>query len=109
MLFNLKASRGSGIGEGSPVPSVSVDSLASDRKFDYVKFDVEGAETKALSGAAKTILRDKPKMRIAAYHRSEDYFEIPLKVLEIRKDYRLYMRRLPSVPAWDTDFIFINE
>ncbi len=107
VLFNKKASRGSGIGEGSPIPSVSVDSLTESSSFDYIKFDVEGAELSALSGAEKTIQRDKPKMRIAAYHKSEDYFTIPLKVIEYRPDYKIYMRHLPSVPAWDTDFLFL--
>lgn len=106
VLFNTKASRGSTVGVGSPIPSVSVDSLALDKRFDYIKFDVEGAELSALVGAEKTILRDKPKMRIAAYHKSEDYFTIPLKVMEYRPDYKIYMRHLPSVPAWDTDFLF---
>lgn len=107
VLFNKKASRGSGIGEGAPIPSVSVDYIAAQKKFDYIKFDVEGAELSALSGAQKTIQRDKPKMRIAAYHKSEDYFTIPLKVMKLRPDYKLYMRHLPSVPAWDTDFLFL--
>lgn len=107
VLFNKKSSRGSGIGDGSPIPSVSVDSLSENTSFDYIKFDVEGAELSALSGAENTIKRDKPKMRIAAYHKSEDYFTIPLKVLKLNPDYKLYMRHLPSVPAWDTDFLFM--
>ena len=107
VLFNTKASRGSTLGEGSPIPSVSVDSLAESGSFDYIKFDVEGAELLAILGAEKTILRDKPKMRIAAYHKSEDYFTLPLAVHKIRPDYKIYMRHLPSVPAWDTDFLFI--
>ncbi len=105
--FAKKASRGSTIGVGEEIPAVSVDSIAENKSFDYIKFDVEGAELSALVGAKKIIKRDKPKMRIAAYHKSADYFLLPLKVLEYRNDYKIYMRHLPSVPAWDTDFYFI--
>ncbi len=105
--FAKKASRGSTIGVGEDISAVSVDSIAESKPFDYIKFDVEGAEYSALVGAEKTIKRDKPKMRIAAYHKSADYFLLPLKVLEYRDDYKIYMRHLPSVPAWDTDLYFV--
>lgn len=107
LSFAKKASRGSSVGEGVLVDAVSVDSICRDKCFDYIKFDVEGAEFSAVCGAAKTILRDRPRMRIAAYHKSEDYFKLPLKVAEIRPDYKIYMRHLPAVPAWDTDFLFL--
>ncbi len=105
--FKTSASRGSSIGEGAKIPAVTVDFLAAERSFDYIKFDVEGAEEAALIGAERTILRDRPKMRIAAYHKSDDYFTIPLLVSKYRGDYKIYMRHLPSVPAWDTDYIFV--
>ena len=109
VLFGAKASRGSSLGEGSPLPAVTVDTLARDKSFDYIKFDVEGAELSAIRGAENTVKRDRPKMRIAAYHKSADYFAIPEAVLEINPDYRLYMRHHPAVPAWDTDFFFISK
>lgn len=105
--FSKKASRGSSVGEGVMIDAVSVDSICREQSFDYIKFDVEGAEFSALCGAEATILRDRPRMRVAAYHKSEDYFKLPLKVAEIRPDYKLYMRHLPAVPAWDTDFFFL--
>ncbi len=109
VLFGSKASRGSSIGEGSPLSAVTVDTLARDKSFDYIKFDVEGAELSAVMGAEKTIKRDRPKMRIAAYHKSADYFAIPEAVLSFIHDYDIYMRHHPSVPAWDTDFFFIPK
>lgn len=109
VLFGAKASRGSSIGEGFPLSAVTVDTLARQKRFDYIKFDVEGAELSAVMGAEMTIKRDKPKMRIAAYHKSADYFTIPEAVLSIIPDYDVYMRHNPSVPAWDTDFFFIPK
>ena len=85
---------------------VTVDSLSLD-KVSFIKFDVEGSESEAIEGAAETIKRDRPVMKIACYHRSEDVFAIVRKVLEIRSDYKIYMRHTRCIPGWDTDFYFV--
>ena len=58
-------------------------------------------------GGENTIKRDKPKMLISAYHKSDDYFVIPLKIHEFNPEYKIYMRHYPYVPAWDTSFYFV--
>jgi hypothetical protein len=93
-------------GEGE-IPCVSIDSVATGRKFDYIKFDVEGKELDAIRGGKNTIKRDRPKMLVSAYHKSDDYFSIPLLIKSINPDYKVYMRHYPYVPAWDTNFYFI--
>ena len=85
---------------------VTVDSLDIG-KAGFIKFDVEGSELAAIDGAKDTILRDRPVMKIACYHRSEDVFALVKKVLEIRPDYKVYMRHTRCIPGWDTDFYFI--
>jgi len=85
---------------------VTVDSLSVDRA-GFIKFDVEGSESEALEGAKETIRKDRPVMKIACYHRSEDVFAIVKKVLEIRSDYKIYMRHTRCIPGWDTDFYFV--
>lgn len=106
VLFQAAAGRQSSIGKnGTPIPAISIDGLHS--SFSYVKMDVEGAECAAIEGGQETIALCKPKMLIAAYHRTEDYLEIPRKVLNINPDYRVYMRHHPYIPAWDTNFYFI--
>ena len=85
---------------------ISGDSLALDN-VSFIKFDVEGSELEAIEGAAKTILDSRPLMKIACYHRSEDVFALVKKVLEIRDDYKVYMRHTRCIPGWDTDFYFI--
>ena len=107
MPFSAKSSRGSVFGGDKIIPSVTIDSLCEGRRFDYIKFDVEGKELDAILGGEKTIKKDKPKMLISAYHRSEDYFTIPLLVNKIRSDYKIYMRHYPYIPAWDTSFYFV--
>ena len=105
--FSLKASRGSTADGNDLIKSVTIDSLSENTKFDYIKFDVEGKELDAIIGGEKTIKRDKPKMLISAYHKSDDYFSIPLKVHEISPEYKIYMRHYPYLPAWETNFYFI--
>lgn len=85
---------------------VTVDSFARD-DISFIKFDVEGSELDAIEGARETILKSRPAMKIACYHRSEDVFALPEKVLGIRDDYKVFMRHTRCIPGWDTDFYFI--
>lgn len=87
------------------IRAVRADSVI-DAPIGYVKIDAEGSDKKALIGLSEIIKRDRPVIRCAAYHRTEDYFDIPETVLSICPDYKIYMRHLEYVPGWDTDFIF---
>lgn len=107
-LFNMQSSRGSAIsGGGNSVKSVTIDELSKKAVPTYIKMDIEGAELQAIDGAADVISRFKPKMQIAAYHRSEDLFALPLRVLSLRQDYKIYLRHFPVLPCWDTSYYFI--
>ena len=90
---------------GTPVMLIAADDL--EIRPTYIKLDVEGAENAAIAGARKTISQYRPMLKIAAYHRTGDIFDIVKQVLEIRDDYRVFMRHHPCVPAWDTDYYFI--
>ena len=81
----------------------SLDNVAGEETVTLINMDVEGAERQALEGCAKIIARDHPKMLIAAYHRSEDLFALPLQIAAMRPDYRFYLRHYPYIPAWDTN------
>lgn len=85
---------------------ITVDSLEAGN-VSFIKFDVEGSELEAIEGARMTITRDRPVMKIACYHRSEDVFAPVKKVLGIRDDYKIYMRHTRCIPGWDTDFYFV--
>ena len=78
-----------------------IDTLYHSRKLTYLKMDVEGCERQAIIGGVNTLRRDKPKLNIAVYHRSEDIFSIPLLISSIVPGYRLYLRQHPYIPAWD--------
>ncbi|CAN5376225.1 hypothetical protein BH09BAC3_BH09BAC3_13220 [soil metagenome] len=73
---------------------VSVDDFVESRKIDkvdYIKMDIEGAESKALEGAINTIRRDKPKLAIAIYHSAEDFVNIPSWIMNLDLGYEIYL------------------
>lgn len=106
--FEMNGSRGSTIGKGnSVINSVTIDALTQKAIPSYIKMDIEGAESAAINGGENTIAKYKVKMQIAAYHRSEDLFLIPEKVLCLRDDYKIYLRHFPSLPCWDMSYYFV--
>ena len=104
--FSMRGGRNSSLGSGAEIRSVTVDEVA-EKGATFIKADVEGGESKAIAGAKNTILKYKPKIQLACYHRNEDLFALPEAVYAIRNDYKLYLRHFPSVPAWDTNYYFI--
>lgn len=110
--FDASGNRNAGLHTGresqeSTVKTAPVDALLNGRAVDYLKFDVEGAEAAALRGSAKTIANERPRMRVACYHRSEDLFTLPLLLRELAPGYRLFLVRRDSLPAWDLDLIAV--
>ena len=107
-MFAAKAGRGSRIAErGETIPTVCVDALAKDGGFTFLNIDVEGAEAEVIAGAEKTVAQYRPKLLLAAYHRSEDLFRLPMMLLQMQPNYRLYMRKHPGLPAWDVNYYLV--
>lgn len=107
VMFKMSGGRNSAVSNsGTFIKQLCVDGfdIGAD---SYIKFDVEGAELSAISGAEKTLRFFKPKLNIAAYHKNSDIFSIPLKIKEINSEYKVYMRHHPYIPAWDTNYYFI--
>ena len=104
LCFSDQAGRQSRVAkQGRETQMRALDSVLSGAPCTYLKLDVESAEREALAGAAQTIRRCRPKLNLAAYHRSADFFELPLLIHTLCPDYRLYLRHHPYVPAWDTN------
>lgn len=105
-FFAMNSGRNSAVSDnGLETEFISVDSLKD--SFTLIKMDVEGEEIPAINGAIEIITKLKPKMQIAAYHRTDDLLSIPKAVFEKNNDYKLYIRHFKSVPAWDTNYYFI--
>lgn len=92
LYFNEEKSFSSIYGKGTQ--SVDVDTLDNiiQEKVDYIKLDIEGAEQDAIDGAKNTIIKYKPILAICIYHKAEDWYKIPEKVLAIHSDYKVYIR-----------------
>lgn len=107
LIYFASASRGAGVSGTNRrartvnVPAVTVESLCADFSPDLIKLDVEGAEMRALKGAASVIRRDRCALAVSLYHRTEDLFSLPLYLFGLCPNYRFYLRRVPCVPAWD--------
>ena len=103
LIFDTQAGRNSRLSaKGKSVEVIDVDSLELSPTF--IKMDIEGAEFKALCGLEKTIKKYAPKLYICAYHRNEDLFTLPLKVLELNPEYKIYFRHSKYIPAWESNF-----
>lgn len=101
MCISKKAGRMPTLGDGSgiEIPVTTVDEI--DCQPTYIKADIEGMESAMLKGATHTLKECRPKLNLAAYHRTEDFFELILQLHEINPDYKIYLRKHPYIPCWD--------
>lgn len=110
--FDSSGNRNAGLCTGradATVQTDTLDNLLHGRRVDYIKFDVEGAEHAALLGAAETIRTHRPALRVAAYHRSEDLFDLPLLLHILCENYDFHLVRTRGYPAWDLDIVAIPQ
>jgi len=109
LIFAKKAGRNSKLSsDGIPVKVTDLDSLI-DSPVTMIKMDIEGAELKALEGCKNLIKTYKPKLYVCAYHRNEDLFSLPIKILDFNKNYKIYFRHSPYIPAWESNFYCILD
>lgn len=92
-----------------PTALVTVDEAVEGLLPDYIKYDTEGAEEPSLLGSASTIRAASPRLRVAAYHRTEDLVALPRLLRRLCPQHALYLRRRRCIPAWETDVIAIPE
>ena len=78
-------------------PCTALDSFKEKLHPTILKIDVEGWESRLLSGAEEMIRRDRPVIAVAVYHRERDLWEIPLKLKELVPEYRFYLRSYLNV------------
>ena len=90
------------------VSLVAIDKVAGE-KTDYIKFDVEGAELEGLEGSSKVISLERPSLLVSAYHRSRDIFYLVNYLAKRYPDYKLYLRRLRCVPAWELNILAVSD
>ncbi len=75
------------------IPLTTIDQLVQDLKLervDFIKMDIEGAETNALRGAANTLREWRPRLAISSYHLEDDPVAIPATVGSALARYQEY-------------------
>ena len=108
LSFDGNKGRGASAKEGKEeINALCVDGIFEKYgKFTYLNIDIEGAESEMLKGA-ENALKAKPKICMAAYHRSEDIFELINKIHKINPEYRIYLRHHRHISFWDTNIYCI--
>ncbi len=87
---------------------IKIDDV-TDENINYIKYDVEGAEYEALLGSENIISKNHPALLVSLYHRSRDIFYLVNYLGEKYPFYKMYLRRLKCLPAWELDLILIDE
>ena len=92
LYFNEEKSFSTIYGKGTQSVEVNtIDNIVKER-VDFIKLDIEGAEQDAILGAEATIKKYKPILAICIYHKAEDWYKIPEKILKIEPQYKIYLR-----------------
>lgn len=98
--FSNRAGRNSAVGCGKAVVRADALDNVLDR-VTYAKLDVEGAEREALLGMKRLIQEYKPALKVSAYHRLDDFFELPILLSDMGYG-NVALRKNPYYPAWET-------
>lgn len=75
------------------IAAVGLDQILGNVGINFIKFDVEGGEIKAINGSRNIIKKSKPILAISLYHKPQDLWEIPLLINEIYSGYKFYIRQ----------------
>ena len=74
------------------VETTTIDKELSGQRATYIKMNIEGSEVPALKGAEYTIKTFRPRLAIMGYHKTSDFWEVPLLIKEYRPDYNIELR-----------------
>ena len=80
--------------EGSQrIETCTIDDIVSaEETVTLINMDIEGAEISALKGGKRTIIKDRPKLAISAYHKEDDLISIPSLIKSFDNTYKFALR-----------------
>lgn len=91
-------------GGGTRVQTVTLDDYVTRLQLprvDFIKMDIEGAESLALAGARHTIAHFQPRLAICLYHQWNDVVTVPQAILATGVDYRFRFKWVQLRDGWE--------
>ncbi len=103
VLFEDGNGRGSRLSSsGRERETTTLDIALKGKTPTILKFDAEGDEEKILEGGRGIISSFKPRIILSVYHRIDDFFRLPRKLLSINGSYTKFtLRAARAIPDWD--------
>ncbi|GAB6041970.1 FkbM family methyltransferase [Endothiovibrio diazotrophicus] len=107
LAFDASAANASRIAAegGEEVEVVALDETIE--RADFIKFDLEGFEPKALAGSRRLIRDHHPALAICVYHHPKDFIDVPEQVLSVQGDYQLRLRHYTE--GWEETVIYFTR
>lgn len=95
LSFNAGNGEGASITESgnAHIAVTALDDVLAGQTVDFIKLDVEGAESQALQGAQKLIQRSRPVLALSLYHCPQDLWELPVMLAKLCEGYHFYIRQ----------------
>jgi FkbM family methyltransferase len=107
--FDASGTVGSRVVSGTGSDSIQcrrLDDILDGPQPTLIKMDIEGAEPRAILGAAATIASSRPVLAICAYHKCEHLWTLPQLIHNALPDYRIFLRRYAE-ECWETVYYAI--
>jgi FkbM family methyltransferase len=83
-----------------------LDDILNGPRPTLIKMDIEGAEPRAIPGAAATIRDSRPILAICAYHKCEHLWTLPVLIKNALPEYEIFLRRYAE-ECWETVYYAI--
>jgi FkbM family methyltransferase len=93
--FSAKSNEGSSLlTEGDQyIATVALDDFFKNEPINFIKLDIEGAETSALLGAAQIIKKMIPILAVSLYHKPTDIWLMPQLIKNLNGKYKIFIRQ----------------
>lgn len=79
-------------GRGTNINIVALDDFFKEIKISTIKSDIEGFEGSMLLGAENILRRDRPKLALAIYHSTPDFYNIMDWINKLNLGYKFWIR-----------------
>lgn len=94
---------------GERIQLVALDDIVIKDRISFLKMDIEGAELKALEGAAEVIRRDKPLCALSAYHKPGDQIALMKYLKDLVPEYSFALRHYSNLAIETVLYAFCNN